>query len=98
MIGVDGEGERDDVDCQEALSAMYLFLDKEQLTSEECAHIQAHLDDCIPCLESFEFEAELKQVVRKRCTDEVPQALYEKVRMSLRVEISSQAQVPETDT
>lgn len=94
MIGVDGEDEQGDVDCSEALSAMYLFLDKEQLSSDEVAQIKSHLDDCIPCLESFEFEAELKQVIRKRCTDEVPEALYEKVRATIRMEISNKQQIP----
>jgi mycothiol system anti-sigma-R factor len=86
MKSVDGdEGQGH---CHGVLEAMYLFLDDEELTPEQRLHVQAHLDDCIPCLEAFEFEAEFKSVIAKRCRDEVPTQLYEKVRLLLSGEIS----------
>ncbi len=86
----------DDPKCQEALRAMYEFLDKE-LSTDRRAHVQTHLDECIPCLEAFEFEAELKQVIATKCREEVPDYLYSRVRMSLRAEIDgngSQGGIP----
>ena len=74
--------------CNEALENMYLFLDNE-IAGSEREHVQQHLDDCIPCLESFEFEAELKTVIKSRCKDDVPEHLYSRIRSSLRVEIQS---------
>jgi len=65
---------------------MYQFLDKE-LDDVQRRHVQNHLDECIPCLEAFEFEAELKIVVATRCKDEVPEHLYLQVRQSLLAEI-----------
>ncbi len=76
-----------DTDCQGALRNMYEFLDKE-LSAADREHVQAHLDECIPCLESFEFEAELKAVIRTKCQESMPDHLYSKVRLSLRQEIA----------
>jgi len=84
--------ERDDHDCRTALAAMYLFLDSEQLSTADRDDIQSHLDDCLPCLEAFEFEAELKHMLAKRCKDQAPARLYERIRVSLRVEIESALQ------
>lgn len=87
MIDVDDDGGTQD-HCHQVLEAMYLFLDREELTADQRSHVQEHLDECIPCLEAFEFHAELKHVVAKRCRDEVPVHLYERVRLALSVELA----------
>jgi len=86
MIDVDDDGGTQE-HCHQVLEAMYLFLDREELTPDQRSHVQEHLDECIPCLEAFEFHAELKHVVAKRCRDEVPAHLYERVRLALSVEL-----------
>lgn len=73
--GADGE-------CQEALDTLYHFLDGE-LTEDRRIAIQHHLDRCSPCLEAFDFEAELKIVVAKRCRDQVPDHLRHRVAQAL---------------
>ena len=60
-------------ECNETLRELYLYLDGE-LTDSDRVHIQQHLDDCSPCLEAFDFEAELRLVVRNRCVDQVPES------------------------
>jgi mycothiol system anti-sigma-R factor len=65
---------------------MYLFLDGE-IPPSQLGDVQQHLDDCLPCLEAFEFEAELKEMVAKRCKEQVPPHLYEKIRVSIRTEL-----------
>jgi mycothiol system anti-sigma-R factor len=65
-------------DCNETLRELYLFLDGE-LTDEDREHIQQHLDDCSPCLEAYDFEAELRLVVKHRCTDTVPESLRARI-------------------
>ncbi len=60
--------------CEEALQELYSFLDGE-LTEHKRSQIQHHLDDCSPCLEAFDFEAELRLVIKHRCRDEVPESL-----------------------
>ena len=60
--------------CQEALSSLYTFLDGE-LDQGRRAAIEHHLDECSPCLEAFDFEAELRIVIAPKCTEQVPESL-----------------------
>jgi mycothiol system anti-sigma-R factor len=76
------DGHSHDGYCSEALHELYIFLDGE-LTDAKRAKIQHHLDDCSPCLEVYDFEAELRQVIRHRCRDEVPEALRARVAYKL---------------
>jgi mycothiol system anti-sigma-R factor len=65
-------------DCEQALRTLYSFLDGE-LTAQRRQAIQEHLDRCSPCLEAFDFEAELKIVVARCCRDQVPERLRRRV-------------------
>lgn len=76
-----GTGEHE-VDCNETLYRLYTFLDGE-LTEDRRQEIQRHLDDCPPCFEAFDFEAELRTVVAHRCKDRVPESLRERVHRAL---------------
>ncbi|MGH9115429.1 MAG: mycothiol system anti-sigma-R factor [Acidimicrobiales bacterium] len=60
--------------CREALETLYHFLDGE-MTPDRRAAIQAHLDQCSPCLEAFDFESELKMLIARCCRDQVPDSL-----------------------
>jgi len=68
--------------CQEALEELYTFLDGE-LTVEKRAHIKRHLDDCNPCLEAYDFEAELRIVISTKCRETVPEQLKQRIRAQL---------------
>jgi mycothiol system anti-sigma-R factor len=68
--------------CQDALQELYVFLDGE-LTAEKREHIRHHLDDCNPCLEQFDFEAELRIVISTKCKEAVPQSLKDKILRAL---------------
>jgi anti-sigma factor (TIGR02949 family) len=65
-------------DCEQALRTLYHFLDGE-LTADRRHAIQQHLDECSPCLEAFDFEAELKIVIARCCRDQVPEGLRQRV-------------------
>lgn len=80
---MDHRHDKGDVDCQAALSELYTFLDGE-LTDARRTLIAHHLDDCNPCLEIYDFEAELRMVIQKRCQDEVPEPLRLRVEAQLR--------------
>jgi mycothiol system anti-sigma-R factor len=69
-------------DCNETLREIYEYLDGE-LTNDEKAKLRHHLEECQPCFEAFDFEAELREVIRKRCTESVPDSLRDKVRQAL---------------
>ena len=54
-------------DCNQTLRELQLFLDGE-LSASESAHVIGHLDECLECYQTFDFQAELKQVI----AEEVP--------------------------
>jgi mycothiol system anti-sigma-R factor len=69
-------------ECEAALRTLYHFLDGE-LTPERRRAIQRHLDECSPCLQAFDFEAELKVLVARCCRDQVPERLRIRVAQVL---------------
>jgi mycothiol system anti-sigma-R factor len=75
--------DHDAIDCQQVLAELYVFLDGE-LTEERRHRIRRHLDDCNPCLEVFDFEVELRQVIRSHCREPVPPELRNRVVAALR--------------
>ena len=72
-------------DCNDALHQLYRYLDGE-LTDESRSVIQHHLDTCQPCAEPYDFEAELRLIVRKKCFEAVPESLVAKVRAAIEAE------------
>ena len=72
-----------EADCEEALVELYTFLDGE-LTEAKRIEIRHHLDDCSPCLEIYDFEAELRTVIRQRCQEQVPESLRLRVAERLK--------------
>lgn len=68
-----------EVNCSEAVHVLYHFLDGE-LTPERRLLIEYHLDACHPCLEAFEFEVELRQLIKERCREHVPDELIMRVK------------------
>jgi anti-sigma factor (TIGR02949 family) len=83
----------EDIDCMRALHALYEFLDGE-LTTERRAFIEYHLNGCPQCFSAFDFEAELRIVLRSRLRAEVPSQLVNRVAMALEVERARQGVVP----
>jgi anti-sigma factor (TIGR02949 family) len=67
-------------DCNETLRELQLFLDGE-LPADEHEHVLVHLDECLECFHAFDFQAELKQVIAKKCrTDVMPEGLMERIQ------------------
>lgn len=75
----------DDIDCSEVVRELYVFLDGE-ITEKMRQRIRVHLDDCSPCLEAFDFEAELRQMISVRCREEPPAELRMRITSALRME------------
>jgi len=80
-------------ECQEAIHTLYHFLDGE-LTTERRRAIAIHLDECGPCLDAFDFEADLKRVIARKCRDQVPDSLRMRVYRAL-LEASGSLSGPE---
>lgn len=69
-------------DCNDALRELYEFLDGE-LTAERRELIREHVERCNPCLEAFDFEVELKQVIAAKCRVECPDELRERIAAAI---------------
>ncbi len=80
-----GEGDDELADCEETVHRLYHFLDGE-LTEDRRRAIQAHLDNCGPCVDAIGFEAELRRVVADRCKDRVPPQLLDRIARAIRHE------------
>lgn len=66
-------------DCKKTLEELDSFLDDE-LSGTLRAQIHQHLDGCVDCLQTFEFHAELKAVIRRKCSnDELPPGLLTRI-------------------
>ncbi|HJS71392.1 MAG TPA: mycothiol system anti-sigma-R factor [Acidimicrobiia bacterium] len=72
-------------DCGDAQDQIYQYLDSE-LDEATASAVRDHLDDCNGCSDSFEFERRLKNVIRECLTEDVPEALEQKVKQLLREE------------
>ena len=58
----------DTPDCSQTLKELDVFLDSE-LSDAARDTIRHHLAACPDCLSAFDFHAELKQVIQKKCQE-----------------------------
>ena len=67
-------------DCEEILREVYPYLDA-SLSESARVEIQHHLDDCLDCLHVYDFHAELRMIIAKKCREQsVPPGLLARVR------------------
>ena len=68
-----------DPDCTETLRELELYLDGE-MSAASLASIRAHLEECEQCFEAFDFHAELKAVIARKChADPLPRGLLARI-------------------
>ena len=66
-------------DCNETIRELDAYLD-EELSDDVREHFQGHLDGCMDCLQAFDFQAELRAAIRRKCSnDELPPALLQRI-------------------
>ncbi len=70
-------------DCADFLERIVYLLDNE-LDETECALVRMHLEECSPCLETYDLQRTVKQVVARSCSEKAPDALKERVRVRIR--------------
>ena len=73
-------------ECDDLLSELADFLHGE-LDADRTRHLRSHLEDCPPCFETADFQAQLRQVLARRCREEVPADFKARVTAMLRVEV-----------
>ena len=65
--------------CNHAIEYVYHYLDQE-LTWARRTRIRWHLRRCDQCNGAFDFETQLKRVIRERGRDQPPPELFERLR------------------
>lgn len=70
-------------DCDETLNELDRFLDHE-LEGTSRREIEAHLAECVLCLQAFDFHAELRLVIAHKChNDELPEGFVDRLKRCL---------------
>ena len=54
------------VDCSETVMRIFEFLDGE-MSPDDCRRMQAHLEECGPCLREYHLDQALKTVIKRSC-------------------------------
>jgi len=68
-------------DCNETIRELDAYLDGE-LADDVRSHIHQHLNGCMDCLQAFDFQAELKAAIRRKCSnDELPDGLLQRIEL-----------------
>ena len=70
-------------DCSEVIHQIFVFIDNE-LDQADCAVVQLHLRECGPCLERYDLQRAVKQLVARSCSESAPESLRDRVRIQLR--------------
>lgn len=76
-------GQHGAVDCDEILRRVCQFIDNE-LADADYHEIQAHLDECAPCLWAVDMERLIKSLVARSCCESAPIELRQRVMFEIR--------------
>ena len=82
-----------DRDCTETLRELEAFLDGE-MADLELVDVRAHLEGCADCLQAFDFHAELKIVIARKCgTDEMPPGLLARLEECCQADLDGDGRI-----
>ncbi len=82
-----------DMSCYETIARLHLYIDRE-LSTEEIAVVQSHLESCPSCECRFHFDEGVKRLIHERCTIErAPAHLREAVLRLARMPIGRVATI-----
>ena len=71
-----------DQNCADFLERIVCLLDNE-LDAVDVAQVRAHLDDCAPCLQSYDLQRTVKALVARSCMEQAPESLRQRVRVQV---------------
>jgi mycothiol system anti-sigma-R factor len=75
-------GATSDENCADFLERIVYLLDDE-LDGSEVAEVKAHLEECAPCLQSYDLQRTVKALVARSCMEQAPESLRERVRVQI---------------
>jgi mycothiol system anti-sigma-R factor len=85
-------------DCRETIRELDAFLDGE-LSGEARTNIHLHLNGCLDCLQAFDFQAELKAAIRRKCsTDTLPPGLIGRIELCFNADFDGDGIIGSGDT
>ena len=71
-----------DETCAAVLERIVCLLDDE-LDAGDVAEVKAHLDECAPCLQSYDLQRTVKALVARSCMEHAPDSLRQRVRVQI---------------
>ena len=71
-----------DETCADFLERIVCFLDNE-LDEADVAAVRVHLDECAPCLKSYDLQRTVKAILARSCAESAPEGLRERVRVQI---------------
>ncbi len=78
-----GHDHLDQDGCFDYLERIVFLLDNE-LDESDCSEVRIHLEECGPCLEKYDLQRTVKQIVARSCSEAAPDGLLERVRIQIR--------------
>jgi mycothiol system anti-sigma-R factor len=75
-------GRTSDETCADFLERIVCLLDNE-LDAGDVADVRAHLDECAPCLQSYDLQRSVKALVARSCMETAPDSLRQRVRVQI---------------
>lgn len=60
--------ENTEANCREVVERLFLYIDGE-IAGGDCGSIEIHLQRCAPCMDHVGFERDLKELVRRKCSE-----------------------------
>jgi len=75
--------------CNEVLAEIQRFVDGE-MPADQVGDLVDHLNECPPCLHRADFQAKLKDILRRKCeasSEHPPEAFVLRIRETIRTEI-----------
>ncbi|MFT3661401.1 MAG: mycothiol system anti-sigma-R factor [Gordonia sp. (in: high G+C Gram-positive bacteria)] len=79
----DDRGTFEELDCSAVLADIFLLLDDE-CDVGAADRLRGHLETCASCLEHYSVQRELKALLARKCCEEAPQGLRERLRVEIR--------------
>ena len=71
-----------DETCADFLERIVCLLDNE-LDAGDVADVRAHLEECAPCLQSYDLQRTVKALVARSCMEHAPESLRQRVRIQI---------------
>ena len=70
------------VNCGQALDRLFEYLDSE-LETLDSERVRRHLEECAPCLDEYDVEVVVKNLVRRSCQESAPEELRVRIHERL---------------